>query len=189
MITEALTQLAQKWWTFLLRGIVALVVAGLVFWQPASTAGALVYLFAAYFIISGIATMIAGFSFNVKTWWVLLLSGAVSVLLGFVMLSQPGAGPLALAYIFAIWMIMSGTTELSAAITLRSALPGDFWWGLLGVITLAVGFYVIFNPALGIAALVYTVAFYAVFAGISLIGFAFRLKGLTEPQVSGHAPA
>jgi uncharacterized membrane protein HdeD (DUF308 family) len=55
-------------------------------------------------------------------------------------------------------------------------LPREFWGVVLGVITLAFGIYVAFNPGLSILALVYTVGLYALFAGVALIGLAFRVK-------------
>jgi uncharacterized membrane protein HdeD (DUF308 family) len=177
MIADAMNQLSAKWWTFLVRGILALVLAALALAAPVATAAALVYVFAAYFIISGVVALFAGFSFNrVGHWWTLILMGIVQALLGFVMLFEPLAGPLALAYLFAIWMVTSGMLEISSAIAMRSTISGEFWWILLGFVTLAFGFYVILVPGLGVLALVYTVGFYALLAGVSLIGFSLRLK-------------
>jgi uncharacterized membrane protein HdeD (DUF308 family) len=189
MITDAINQLSSKWWTFLLRGIVALAVAAFAFMMPAGMATALIYIFAAYFIISGAVTVFAGVSLTgAGNWWLLILLGAVEAILGFIMLTQPGARPLGLAYLFAIWLILSGTTEISAAMMLRGyANGGELWWILLGLVTLAIGIYVVINPALGVTALVYTVGIYAVLAGISLIVLSFRIKGL--PKAAANAMA
>ncbi|MGD0473495.1 MAG: HdeD family acid-resistance protein [Candidatus Velthaea sp.] len=179
MIADAISQLSAKWWTFLLRGIIALVLAAIAFVMPVAMAAALVYIFAVYFIISGVVALVGGFSFNgVGHWWSLILMGIIQAALGFLMLAAPGAGPLALAYLFAIWMIMTGSMEISGAIALRGVVSGEFWWILLGIITLLFGFYAVLVPGLGILALVYTVGFYALLAGISLIAFAVRVKGL-----------
>lgn len=179
MIADTVNQLSSKWWTFLLRGIVALALAAVCFMSPGSTASALVYIAAAYFIIAGLVTIIGGFSFTgIGHWWLFVITGFVQAALGVIMLSQPGMGPLALAYLFAIWMIMSGVTEISSAIALRDVIGNEFWWILLGIITLAAGAYVVIAPGLGLLALVYTIGFYAIFAGISLILLAFHLKGM-----------
>jgi uncharacterized membrane protein HdeD (DUF308 family) len=186
MIHDAINQLSSKWWTFLVRGILALLLAALALGAPVATAAALVYVFAAYFIVSGFVSLFAGFSFSrIGHWWALILMGIVQLLLGIVMLGEPGAGPLALAYLFAIWMITSGMLEISSAISMRGAVAGEFWWILLGFITLAFGFYVILVPGLGVLALVYTVGFYALLAGVALIGFSFRVKNLGR-QMTGH---
>jgi len=178
MIEDTVNQLTSKWWTFLLRGIVALALAAFCLISPGSTAVALVYVVAAYFVISGVVAIVAGVAFTgAGSWWALVLMGIVQAALGFIMFTQPGMGPLALAYLFAIWMIMGGVTEISSAIALRQVISGEFWWILLGIITLAAGFYVILLPGIGLLALVYTIGIYAILAGIALIAFAFRLKG------------
>ncbi len=102
------------------------------------------------------------------------------------MLSPPGMGPLALAYLFAIWMIMTGTSEIASAFALRSAVSNDIWWIILGTITLGFGLYVVLFPGLGLLALVYTIGFYALFAGISLIVLAFRFRNLTGAIPAAH---
>jgi uncharacterized membrane protein HdeD (DUF308 family) len=190
MLADTVKQLSSKWWTFLVRGIIALVLAALAFSSPGSTAGAFVYVVAAYFIIVGVTAIAAGFSFSgVGHWWALVLMGSVQCALGFLMVAEPGVGPLALAYLFATWMIMSGVMEISSAIALRSYISNEISWILLGIITLGFGAYVIVRPDLGLLALVYTIGFYAVFAGISLIAFSVRIKNVGADVVGHRASA
>ncbi len=191
MLADTVNQLSSKWWTFLLRGIVALALAVTCLMLPGPTAGALVFIVAAYFIIAGVVSIAAGFSFTgMGSWWLFIISGIVQAFLGVLMLSQPGMGPLALAYLFAMWMIVSGVTEIASGIALRTVISDEFWWILLGIITLAAGIYVVIVPGLGVLALVYTIGFYAIFAGVALIALAFRLKGLAGTiETHRHAPA
>lgn len=138
-------------------------------------------MFAAYCILSGLGAIAAGVSFTgVGNWWALVLTGLVQGALGIIILSNPAAGPLALAYLFALWWITTGMLEISSAVLLRPYIENEFWWLLLGVITVAFGFYVLLYPNLGVLALVYTIGFYAVLAGTSLVAFAFRIKGLGD---------
>jgi uncharacterized membrane protein HdeD (DUF308 family) len=177
MRTDTISGLSAKWWTFLVRGILALILAAVAFVAPGATAVSFVFILGAYFIISGIAVFISGFSPTESgRWWSLLILGPLQIVLGLAVLAEPGAGALTLAFLFAIWMIMTGAMEISSAVALRSHLPREFWGVVLGVITLAFGIYVAFNPGLSILALVYTVGLYALFAGVALIGLAFRVK-------------
>lgn len=166
-----------KWWTFLLRGIFALALAIFAFAYPSAMAAGLVFVVAAYFIIIGIAAIFAGLSFTgVGNWWLLILMGAVDVFLGIVMIAQPGMGPLALAYLVAIFAIASGMLEIGAAISLRSYISNEGWWIFLGIVTLALGVYIVMRPDLGVIALVYAVGIYAALAAGALFALAFRLK-------------
>src|SRR5271165_5504517 len=190
MIADTVNQISSKWWTFLVRGIIALALAAFAFMEPSTMASALVYVFAAYFIISGIVSLIAGVSLTgVDHWWALILMGLVQGALGVIMLSQPGAGPLTLAFFFALYMVTTGVLEISSAIALRSYINNEFWWILLGITTLAFGFFVVIYPGIGVLALVYTVGFYGVLACIALIALAFRIKNVGSDLQKARATA
>ena len=189
MLTDLAQAITSKWWTFLLRGIFALILAVAVFMYPGATATALVYLVAAYFIVAGFAQVAGGIAFTgVGQSWLLLLTGAMSIFLGFIMLTQPGMGPLALAYLVAVYAIFNGIAEITSGIALRDVMQYAGWITFLGIVTLALGVYIIINPALGVAALVYAIGFYAVIAAIALFVFAFRLKSAGS-QVTGQVSA
>lgn len=178
MMMDIAQGLTSRWWTFLLRGIIALALAAFAFLQPGTLSTVLVYIVAAYFLISGLLALWAGISVSGSgSWWVLVLIGLAEGALGIIMLTRPGAGPLALAYLVAIWAFTTGLMEISGAIALRDAIRNEFWWILLGLVTIALAIYIIIQPDIGILALVYTIGIYAVIAGISLIAFAFRLRG------------
>ena len=189
MIADSIERLTANWWTFLVRGILALALAAVAFSSPGVMASALVYVVAAFFIVSGATALFAGFSFSgAGHWWTLILSGALQLGLGIYMLATPGVGPLALAYLFAIWMLSTGLLEITGAIALRSYIDSEFWWVLLGLITVAFGVYVVVNPGLGLYALVYTVGFYAILAGVTLIALSFRIKNAGPKLASELSP-
>ncbi|HEX3469462.1 MAG TPA: DUF308 domain-containing protein [Candidatus Elarobacter sp.] len=177
MMSDSIARLTSNWWTFLVRAVFAFALAAFAFAMPGAMASSLVYIVAAFFIVWGLLSLVAGVSFTgVGHWWALILTGALQVALGLSMLVEPGVGPLALAYLVAIWAVSTGLMEVMSAVTLRNYVPNEFWWALLGTLTVALGFYIIFNPALGVFTLVYSIALYAVFAGIALVGVAFRIK-------------
>ncbi len=181
MIADTVQFISSKWWTFLLRGIIALALAIWAFSNPTGLAAGLVYIVAAYFIIVGLLEFFSGLSLTgVGSWWALILLGVVQVLLGIIMLTRPGAGTLALAFLIAIWMFATGLIEISSAIALRNYISGEFWWIILGLITLAFGVYIVLQPAIGLLALVYAIGIYAVIAGVALILAAFRIRNLPQ---------
>jgi uncharacterized membrane protein HdeD (DUF308 family) len=116
-------------------------------------------------------------------WWMFFVCGisALGIAAGAFasqgsMIGVPGIDPHSLARLFAIWMIASGIAELCAAIAMRNVIRHEFWIGLLGVPTLAIGWHVAVRPDIAFMELMSTVAFYGVLAGVSLIGFALRIK-------------
>ena len=186
MLTDFAQSITSKWWTFLVRGILALVLAVAVFMYPGATIITVTYLIAFYFIVSGIAQIAGGFALaGAGHWWLLILTGALTAILGFIMIGSPGLGPLALAYMVAMYAMYTGLIEIASGIQLRGALPSAGWWIVFGVLTLALGIYVVVQPGIGLAALVYTIGFYAAIAGIVLVAFAFRLKSVGAQLAGG----
>jgi uncharacterized membrane protein HdeD (DUF308 family) len=98
-----------------LFGIVVLIVG------PAWTALALLYLVAAWAIITGIARIVAAIQLRrvLDNEWLLIASGAASVIFGLVAALFPGAGILALLWFVAAWAIVLGVFQIVLALQLR----------------------------------------------------------------------
>jgi len=161
MTNDVVDRLTGQWWTFVLRGLIGVALAFFAFAIPATMASGLVFVVAAFFIVSALLAVTAGVSFTgIGSCWALILLGVVQAALGIIMLNQPGTGP----------------AEVSSAIALRNFIKNEFWWVLLGIITLAFGMYVVLRPDLGVLALVYSIGIYAALAGGSLIGLGIRIK-------------
>jgi uncharacterized membrane protein HdeD (DUF308 family) len=98
-----------------LFGIVIVVVG------PAWTALALLYLVAAWAILTGIARIVASIQLRrvLSNEWLLIASGAASLIFGLVAAIFPGAGILALLWFVAAWSIVLGVFLLVLALQLR----------------------------------------------------------------------
>jgi uncharacterized membrane protein HdeD (DUF308 family) len=98
-----------------LFGIVVLVVG------PAWTALALLYLVAAWAILTGIARIVAAVQLRrtLNNEWLLIASGAASVIFGLIAAIFPGAGILALLWFVAAWSVILGVFLIALAVQLR----------------------------------------------------------------------
>jgi uncharacterized membrane protein HdeD (DUF308 family) len=98
-----------------LFGIVIVVVG------PAWTALALLYLVAAWAILTGIARIVAAVQLRrvLSNEWLLIASGAASLIFGLIAAIFPGAGILALLWFVAAWSIVLGVFLLVLALQLR----------------------------------------------------------------------
>ena len=94
----------------IIQGVLG-IVAGLVtvLW-PGITAIALLVLIAAWAILTGIAEIFAAVTLRneIQDEWLIMLSGALSVLFGILVLLKPAAGALAIVTIIAVYAILSG---------------------------------------------------------------------------------
>jgi uncharacterized membrane protein HdeD (DUF308 family) len=191
MVQSVVAAVSKTWPTFLWRGILALILAAIVFAYPGPTTIALTYAFGAYIFLSGFSMLAAGFRFSSLNgpWLALVLLGLLSIVAGIYMLAQPGIGALALAYTIALWAIAAGVLEIFAAVQARDVIRNTWLLALVGLVSIATGVLVANAPERGLIALSYTVGIYAALAGIVSIAFALRLRGLpTAVEPSAPSP-
>ena len=75
-----------------------------------------------------------------------------------------------------MWAIIIGALQLYAAVQLRKVIENEWLLVLSGLLSIAFGALLIAWPSTGALAVIWTIAWYAVFFGCLLIGLAFRLK-------------
>jgi uncharacterized membrane protein HdeD (DUF308 family) len=171
--------LAENWWLLLLRGLVAIAFGVVAFLWPNITLMALTYLWGAYAIIDGAIAIWAAFNLSGgdagPRWW-LGLTGVVGILAGIVAFVYTGMTALVLLMFIAVWAIIIGALQLYAAVQLRKVIENEWLLVLSGLLSIAFGALLIAWPSTGALAVIWTIAWYAVFFGCLLIGLAFRLK-------------
>jgi uncharacterized membrane protein HdeD (DUF308 family) len=112
----------RPWWSLAIVGVLG-VAAGLVtFAWPGVTAATLVLLVALWSLAMGIFQIVAALRVrkSMRGEWMLILSGAVSVLFGAAMLLDPAAGAVALVWLTACYVMVFGVLLLFMGLRLRS---------------------------------------------------------------------
>lgn len=172
--------LAKNWWLLLLRGVVAILFAVLTWAQPGITLAALVLVFGAFALVDGVLGIWMAFSHR-KTnpqWWVLLLWGIVSVVVGIMTFMAPGITGLVLLMYIAAWAIVTGVLQIIAAIRLRAEIEGEWLMGLSGLASVVFGGLLIWRPGAGALAVAWMIAAYAFIYGVLMVLLSFRVRRL-----------
>lgn len=181
-----LAHLARNWWTFVLRGVVAILFGILAFMRPGITLEALVLLFAFWALFDGVFALISsiGAAEAREPWWPLVLIGLLGIAAGVLALRWPGITALALLFIIAYWSIFRGILEIVAAVRLRDLIPGEWRLVFGGLASVVFGALLVIYPGAGILAVIWLIGIYAVIFGIAFLMLGFHLKGL-----AGELPA
>jgi uncharacterized membrane protein HdeD (DUF308 family) len=114
----------ERWWAFLLEGVLGVMVAVLTVLWPAITAMVLVLLIAAWAVITGVLEIVAAVRLRreIKGEWLLALAGVASIALGVLLALNPGAGALALLWLIGAYAIVFGALLVGLGFRLRGCL-------------------------------------------------------------------
>jgi uncharacterized membrane protein HdeD (DUF308 family) len=110
------------WGLFLFEGILWILVGVVALVWPGITALALLYLIAAWAIITGILELIAPLSFPMSggRGVLMVLAGLVSIAFGIVIATQPASGLLAVVWLIGLYAILFGVINIVAYFEARS---------------------------------------------------------------------
>ena len=172
--------LARWWWTYVVRGAIAILFGILAFVAPGFGLVGLVALFAAWAIIDGVGSLIAGIRTRGgdRSWWLEVLEGLVSVAAGAVALLVPDIAARALVLIIGAWAVLTGIIEIVLAVRLRRVIEGEVWMALGGVASIVFGAVLVIFPATGALSLVWLIGSFAIAFGVFLVILGWRLRGI-----------
>lgn len=170
--------IAKNWWTFLVRGLLAVAFGLAALVWPDVTLLVLVALFGAFALLDGVISILFGITGRESIRWWMVIWGLVGVAAGIGVFLWPTIGALALVYVIAGWAILTGAMEIAAAIAWRREIHNEWVLIVAGVLSVMVGGAMALFPGAGAVALVWLIGAYAVVFGVLLVIVAFRLRDL-----------
>jgi uncharacterized membrane protein HdeD (DUF308 family) len=164
-----------SWWALAIRGLAGILLGIAAFVLTGITLAVLVALVAAYLLVHGAFALISGIRARS---WLLGLEGVVGIIAGIATVFVPGLTLLVLAFIIAVWAILTGIAELVAARSLRRVIGGSAWLlAIAGIVSIAFGVMMAIFPGAGIVAVVWVIGAYALIWGALSLALAFRFRG------------
>ena len=168
---EEVDVVSVSWWSFLLRGIIALAFGIVMIAYPSATAKTFFWIFGVFVLVYGLVDLIRGVVhlFKKEKWFATFTWGAVGLIIGGIILgnlNHATAGFLwVMAILVGIWVIILGVVELAAAFDLPPE-TGRGWIGVLGVISIIFGIIILAYPFGTVYTLMVLIGIYAIIAGI-----------------------
>jgi uncharacterized membrane protein HdeD (DUF308 family) len=109
-----------QWWMQVVEGIIGIAAAVVAFAWPGVTALALLYLIAAWAIVTGVLELIAAVRLRsvVQGEWLLALAGIASIAFGVLLMWRPIAGALAMVWLIGAYALVFGVLLIALGIRL-----------------------------------------------------------------------
>jgi uncharacterized membrane protein HdeD (DUF308 family) len=109
-----------RWW-LAIAGIVGIAVGAFIFMLPGMTAFFLLLTIAGWAIATGLLQIIGAIRLRkeIDNEWLLILNGAISVLFGLAIVTNPGGGALAIVWVIGTYAIIAGVLYIGLAFRLK----------------------------------------------------------------------
>jgi uncharacterized membrane protein HdeD (DUF308 family) len=111
-----------RWIWVLVEGILGILAGIVAIAYPGLTALVLLYIVAAWAVLTGILEIVAAVTFRgqIALEWALNLAGLFSILFGFLLFIQPGTGILTILWLVGVYAIVFGVLFIVRALQLRA---------------------------------------------------------------------
>jgi uncharacterized membrane protein HdeD (DUF308 family) len=112
----------DRWWILVLEGIAGILVGIATLFVPGITALVLLYLIAAWALVTGVLELAAAIRLRkvITNEWLLALGGIVSILLGALLIANPAAGALAVVIWIGAYAFVFGALLVGLSLRLRA---------------------------------------------------------------------
>lgn len=174
--------LASNWPGVLVRGGAAIIFGLLLLFWPAPTLLTLIYIFAIFVLVEGIAALASGLRptpTGGRSGGLIAL-GIIGIIAGIVTFLFPSVTGLILLYLIGFWAIAAGIVEIYTGIQLRREMENEWLLILTGIVALFFGLIVVVAPGAGALALAFFIGFFALIYGVLQVVLGFRLRSIAE---------
>jgi uncharacterized membrane protein HdeD (DUF308 family) len=177
-------ELGKMWWLPLLRGILLAVLGIYALVNPGMTIAVFAQVMGFFLVIDGCFAVLAGVLAQVPSRGWTVMRGTISIVGGVFVFANPiivaGVTAVAIIYLVAFALILSGILEIVAAIQDRKHIEGEGWLIFSGTLAVIFGVLLLIAPLSFGLLMVRFLGALAIVLGIAMVAFAFRLKALAK---------
>lgn len=171
----------RNWWVFVARGVLVILFAGMALALPAAALLTLIWLFGIYAGLTGlVAAAAAAGHGGPHARGVFVLQALVGIGAAAVAFGWPRFTATVLLYLIAWWALLTGATELIAAVRLRRVITGEWRLAVAGVASIVFALVVFIAPAAGSLAVWLLIVTYAFVFGTVLIAHGLMLRRMGD---------
>jgi len=167
--------ISKNWYLLLIRGIIMILLAGLIFMSPGDAFLTYVLYIGLGYLFAGLIRIIQAFQAkgHADAWGSIAMEGGFDIVLGFILIAHPGLTASILPFILGFWGAIYG---FSLVISSFSEKENKGMKLLAGILTAIFALIIMFNPLLMGMTLVIWVGIMILVAGLFNVVIAFKIK-------------
>jgi uncharacterized membrane protein HdeD (DUF308 family) len=166
------------WWLVLLEGLAAFIVGILILAAPGISTLALTQLLGAYWLVSGIFSIVSLFTSR-RSWGWKLLSGVLGIVSGMIVFQNPMWSAILVPAVLGIFLAVDGIL-IGVMRLIMAARGAGLGIAILGVLSIALGVVILLYPPLAVITAIYAFALLSIVGGIGAFFIALSLRQLEE---------
>lgn len=174
--------LADYWWLVVFRGFLGLLFGLALIAVPVKAITFLVVVLGLYLLIDGSVHALMGI-FSIKKnkdWWVLLLVGIISAIIGVAILNWPQVTVEILLFLVGVWALFMGLMFVVMAILMRKESYGGWLMAGVGILSLLFGLLLFGRTAQTVQLLTLVIGLFTFVSGIMTIAFGMELRSMKK---------
>jgi len=180
-------KLGDVWWSFFIRGLLAVALGIAALFWPKATLALLIRLIGLYVLFDGVLSLLA--AFRARELGAYLVPGLISVAIGLILLFWPDVTGRLLLVIVGLWAVFQGVILFLAG---RRADMNDPDRGLaitIGAVAAIAGLILVIWPGTGVITISWLIAIVALSIGALLIFLGLRLRQVEKRVENLNRPA
>jgi uncharacterized membrane protein HdeD (DUF308 family) len=172
----------SNWIIFLTNGFIAILFGLLALLMPHETILTTTIYIGLVIFIGGLITLYVAYkNFKAKKPYMLLMTEALfAIAIGAVIAFSPKTSLQVVFILVGVWAVILGLFQIIISVQMRKKTSNHGLFTINGIITLAFGLLLFFDPFGAIRALLAIIGIIAIAAGILMIYLAFKVRGIKE---------
>jgi uncharacterized membrane protein HdeD (DUF308 family) len=169
---------AGIWWLVALRGVAGIVFGLIALFAPGVTILSLLLLLGIYLIVDGMFGLLSALmaSRREERWGLLLVESLLNVLIGIIVMVEPGISLVVFMLLLAAWAIVTGGLMVGTAMNHKR--DGQAWLIGGGLVSVMFGIVLAIAPIIGAVVLTWWLGLYALIFGVALLVFGLHLRNI-----------
>jgi uncharacterized membrane protein HdeD (DUF308 family) len=174
-------------WLLVLVGVLAVVAGVIILVKPGDSLATLAVIAGIFMLVDGILELASSFMSSTRNRGMTALFGAITAIVGVLLIRHPIGGVAAVALLIGLWLIVIGVIRFATAF---DEYEHRGWYAFAGVVELIAGIVIVANPNIGFAtlAILVGIGFIINGVGVCVLGWGLHMARRDASRSAGLPP-